>query len=175
LRQVIIPSNIFSQFLLKAESNTKKNTETLGILFGKLSKNSFTISDVFIPKQHGTPDSCDMENEMDLIDFQDKCNLITLGWIHTHPSQTAFLSSVDMHTHFPYQKMMPESVAVVCSPKYKESGVFRLTKNGLNEIGSCTQKGFHYHQKEPPLFEVGVTRIFTKIDINEIERYLFAP
>ncbi|KAK6171381.1 hypothetical protein SNE40_019583 [Patella caerulea] len=155
IRKVVVPTSIFSQFLKVAESNTNRNTETLGILFGKLSKNAFHISDVFIPKQHGTPDSCDMENEIDLIDYQDKYDLITLGWIHTHPTQTAFLSSVDMHTHFPYQKMMPESVAIVCSPKFKESGVFRLTQNGLNQIGSCKQTGFHYHQKEPPLFEQG--------------------
>jgi STAM-binding protein len=38
----------------------------------------------------------------------------------THPTQTAFLSSVDMHTHFAYQKMLPEAVAIVCSPKFQE-------------------------------------------------------
>ena len=30
-------------------------------------------------------------------------NLIVIGWIHTHPSQDAFLSSVDMHMHCSYQ------------------------------------------------------------------------
>ena len=29
-------------------------------------------------------------------------SLSVLGWIHTHPTQTAFLSSVDMHTQFGY-------------------------------------------------------------------------
>jgi len=38
----------------------------------------------------------------------------------THPTQTAFLSSVDQHTHWPYQKLLPEAVAIVCSPKFNE-------------------------------------------------------
>ena len=40
--------------------------------------------------------------------------------MQTHPSQTAFLSSVDLHTHYPYQCLMPESVAIVCSAKFNE-------------------------------------------------------
>ena len=38
-----------------------------------------------------------------------------LGWVHTHPDYNAFLSSVDMHNHYLYQCMMPESVAIVVS------------------------------------------------------------
>jgi STAM-binding protein len=30
-------------------------------------------------------------------------DLLALGWIHTHPQQTCFLSSIDVHTHMPYQ------------------------------------------------------------------------
>lgn len=40
--------------------------------------------------------------------------------LQTHPTQTAFLSSVDLHTHCSYQLMLPEAVAIVCSPKHKE-------------------------------------------------------
>ena len=70
----------------------------------------------------------------------------------THPTQTAFLSSVDLHTHCSYQMMLPESIAIVCSPKFQETGFFRLTDHGLEEISSCRQKGFHPHSKDPPLF-----------------------
>uniref|UniRef100_A0ABI7XGQ3 STAM binding protein n=1 Tax=Felis catus TaxID=9685 RepID=A0ABI7XGQ3_FELCA len=70
----------------------------------------------------------------------------------THPTQTAFLSSVDLHTHCSYQMMLPESIAIVCSPKFQETGFFKLTDHGLEEISSCRQKGFHPHSKDPPLF-----------------------
>ncbi|MEQ2276215.1 hypothetical protein XENORESO_015839, partial [Xenotaenia resolanae] len=70
----------------------------------------------------------------------------------THPTQTAFLSSVDLHTHCSYQIMLPEAIAIVCSPKFNEIGYFRLTDRGTDEISSCKQKGFHPHSKDPPLF-----------------------
>ena len=46
--------------------------------------------------------------------------LIFLFMLQTHPSQTAFLSSVDLHTHCSYQLMLPEAIAIVCSPKFNE-------------------------------------------------------
>lgn len=40
-----------------------------------------------IPKQSGTSDSCTTMNEEDIFEFQDKKDLITLGWIHVRFSQ----------------------------------------------------------------------------------------
>ena len=41
--------------------------------------------------------------------MQDKRSLYPLGWIHTHPTQTCFLSSVDVHTQCGYQVLrLPE-------------------------------------------------------------------
>lgn len=153
LRKVTVPASLMTQFLQAAESNTQREAETMGILCGKMSQGCFNITTLFIPKQKGGHDSCDMENEEELIFFQDDHNLITLGWIHTHPTQTAFLSSVDLHSHFPWQKMMPEAIAIVCSPKFQETGIFKLTDHGLDVIGACREKGFHPHSKNPPLFE----------------------
>ncbi len=47
---------------------------------------------------------------------QAEAGLYPLGWIHTHPSQTCFLSSVDVHTHCGYQTMLDEAVAIVMAP-----------------------------------------------------------
>ncbi|CAI9558868.1 unnamed protein product [Staurois parvus] len=152
LRHVMIPEDVCVTFLRLAELNTQKAVETCGILCGKLMRNEFTITHVIVPKQCGGPDYCNTENEEDLFLIQDQHGLITLGWIHTHPTQTAFLSSVDLHTHCSYQMMLPESIAIVCSPKFNETGIFRLTDYGMKEVGECRQKGFHPHCKDPPLF-----------------------
>nr|XP_034976248.1 STAM-binding protein [Zootoca vivipara] len=152
LRHVTVPRELCHKFLQLADANTARGVETCGILCGKLMKNEFTITHVIIPKQHGGPDYCNTENEEELFLIQDQYSLITLGWIHTHPTQTAFLSSVDLHTHCSYQMMLPESIAIVCSPKYQETGFFKLTDHGMEEISSCRQKGFHPHSKDPPLF-----------------------
>ncbi|XP_069817257.1 STAM-binding protein [Dendropsophus ebraccatus] len=152
LRHVRIPHEVCVKFLRLAEANTQRGVETCGILCGKLMQNEFTITHVIVPKQCGGPDYCNTENEEDLFVIQDQHGLITLGWIHTHPTQTAFLSSVDLHTHCSYQMMLPESIAIVCSPKFQETGIFRLTDYGMKEIGDCREKGFHPHCRDPPLF-----------------------
>ncbi|XP_015488687.1 AMSH-like protease isoform X2 [Parus major] len=138
LRGVILPRDLCHKFLLLAEANT--------------THNEFTITHVIVPKQTAGPDYCDMENVEELFGIQDQYDLLTLGWIHTHPTQTAFLSSVDLHTHCSYQLMLPEAIAIVCSPKHNDTGIFRLTNAGMLEVSACRKKGFHPHTKDPRLF-----------------------
>ncbi|XP_070962531.1 AMSH-like protease isoform X2 [Oncorhynchus clarkii lewisi] len=154
LRRVVIPRDLTYKFLLLADSNTARGIETCGVLCGKLTQNEFLLTHVVVPKQSAGPDYCDMENVEELFSFQDHHSLLTLGWIHTHPTQTAFLSSVDLHTHGSYQLMLPEAIAIVCSPKHNDTGVFRLTSSGMGEVARCRLKGFHPHSKDPPLFSI---------------------
>lgn len=154
LRCVVLSRDLCHKFLQLAESNTVRGIETCGMLCGKLTHNEFTITHVIVPKQSAGPDYCDMENVEELFQVQDQHDLLTLGWIHTHPTQTAFLSSVDLHTHCSYQLMLPEAIAIVCSPKHKDTGIFRLTNAGMLEVSACKKKGFHPHTKEPRLFSI---------------------
>ncbi|XP_028914981.1 AMSH-like protease [Ornithorhynchus anatinus] len=154
LRCVVLPRDLCHKFLMLADSNTVRGIETCGILCGKLTHNEFTITHVIVPKQSAGPDYCDMENVEELFNVQDQHGLLTLGWIHTHPTQTAFLSSVDLHTHCSYQLMLPEAIAIVCSPKHNDTGIFRLTNAGMLEVSACKKKGFHPHTKDPRLFNI---------------------
>jgi len=163
LRTIFCPANIDQDFRRIAVNNTARNIETCGLLFGNIKNDIFVITHVLVPHQTGKPDSCDVTRDEDLFEFSEYCNGVCLGWIHTHPSQTAFLSSVDMHTHYPNQLILPESVAIVCSDKYKETGYFMLTpEHGMKVIGNCRLKGFHPHQNNPPLFEECSHVIVTK-------------
>jgi STAM-binding protein len=66
---------------------------------------------------------------------------LTLGWIHTHPTQTCFLSSIDLHTHFSYQVMLPEAIAIVMAPtSVPDSGIFSLSKKGMEVLGVSDQR-----------------------------------
>ena len=113
------------------------------------------VTALVLPEQSGTSDSCTTSGEEALFEALDSRDLITLGWIHTHPSQTAFLSSVDLHTHAGYQLMLPEALAIVLAPAKAETGFFHLTPGaGLNEVGACRQSGFHPHTQVPPCFQV---------------------
>ncbi|XP_068631119.1 STAM-binding protein-like A [Battus philenor] len=153
LRTVLVPASLLARFQLLAAPNTARNIELCGILAGILERDQLKITHVIIPKQTGTADSCSTNNEEEIFHYQDQHNLITLGWIHTHPTQTAFLSSVDLHTQCSYQLMMPEAIAIVCAPKYNEIGYFALTPEyGMQFIANCRQSGFHPHPNDPPLF-----------------------
>ncbi|KAF9383624.1 hypothetical protein CPB97_006320 [Podila verticillata] len=155
LRTMTVPLRLLDRFLNIVRPNTIKKLETCGILAGVLSRNKLTVTTLIIPKQTATSDTCSTTNEDELFEFQMERDLMTLGWIHTHPTQTCFMSSVDLHTHCSYQLMLPEAIAIVCAPSHeKDYGVFRLTDPpGLQVITQCRQKPlFHQHPGENDIY-----------------------
>lgn len=150
LRTVMLPPDLRTSFLNLAHPNTLRNFETCGILCGTLISNALFINHLIIPDQTSTSDTCDTTEEGDnaLFDYCDSHELLVCGWIHTHPTQSCFLSSRDLHTSSGYQVMLPEAIAIVCSPRQNPDwGIFRLTDPpGLNAVLNCHQKGlFHPH------------------------------
>lgn len=148
LRTVFVPKELQSKFLEIAHPNTVKNLETCGILCGKLSRNAFFLTDLVIPCQISTSDTCATTDEELLLEYVDSNDLFILGWIHTHPTQTCFMSSVDMHTQSSYQIMLSEAIAIVCAPQHSEDiGYFRLTNPpGIDVIKTCRNPAqFHQH------------------------------
>lgn len=122
LRTVFLPPTLRTEFLKYAESNTRQNLETCGMLCGTVISNALFIQQVVIPEQENTSDTCEMINESAFFDYVDSQeNAMVLGWIHTHPTQTCFMSSRDLHTHCAYQIMIPESIAIVCAPSKSPS------------------------------------------------------
>ncbi|CAO2832148.1 unnamed protein product [Amaranthus hypochondriacus] len=154
-----IPVRMMEDFLRLAQQNTTKNLETCGVLAGSLKNRVFHITTLIIPKQESTSDSCQTLNEEEIFDVQDKASLFPLGWIHTHPTQTCFMSSVDLHTHYSYQIMLPEAIAIVMAPTDSSSphGIFHLSDpGGVSVIRNCEQRGFHPHEEPSdgsPLYE----------------------
>jgi len=102
---------------------------------------------------------CQTLNEEEIFEVQDRLSLFPLGWIHTHPTQTCFMSSVDLHTHYSYQIMLPEAVAIVMAPTDESTphGIFHLSDpSGVSVIRNCQQRGFHPHEESEdgnPIYE----------------------
>ncbi|TDL27903.1 Mov34-domain-containing protein [Rickenella mellea] len=152
LRNVKLPRDTLSRFIAIANVNTARNRETCGLLLGKAKGDKYIVTTLLIPKQHSTSDTCTMDEEELVLEFTEQRSLITLGWIHTHPTQSCFMSSVDLHTHSGFQRMLPESFAVVCAPQSTPNfGIFRLTDPpGLQTILKCNAKeAFHPHPDLP--------------------------
>lgn len=121
IRSLFIPTQLRDSFLKIASKNTAAGLEMCGILCGSPVNNAIFIRCLLIPDQKCTSDTCETVNESAVFDYCIGEDLMMIGWIHTHPTQTCFMSSRDLHTHAGYQVMMPESVAIVCSPRYEPS------------------------------------------------------
>ena len=174
LRDVHIPAALLDDFLRAASAATSRNVEFCGILAGRLvgaggddgpsssshASRTFSICTLIIPKQEGTSDTVAALAEEEIFAAQDARGLFPLGWVHTHPSQSCFLSSVDVHTQSGYQTMLDEAVAVVCAPRDvgRRCGIFRLsTPGGLRLVQRCERRGFHPHPSTAtgqPLYEL---------------------
>ncbi|XP_039163233.1 AMSH-like ubiquitin thioesterase 2 isoform X2 [Eucalyptus grandis] len=118
-----ISARLMEEFLELAKENTDKDLETCGILGAFLDKGILYVTTLIIPKQESTSNS-------------------------THPSQSCFMSSVDLHTQYSYQVMEPEAFAIVMAPTdaSRNYGIFRLSEpGGMNVLRECRETGFHTH------------------------------
>uniref|UniRef100_A0A2N9ILJ2 AMSH-like ubiquitin thioesterase 2 n=1 Tax=Fagus sylvatica TaxID=28930 RepID=A0A2N9ILJ2_FAGSY len=60
------------------------------------------------------------------------------------------MSSVDLHTQYSYQAMLPEAFAIVMAPtdKSRSYGIFRLSDpGGMSLLKKCQETGFHSHEE----------------------------
>ncbi|KAL1317181.1 AMSH-like ubiquitin thioesterase 2 isoform X1 [Arachis ipaensis] len=159
VRDVHISMRLMEDFLHLAKENTEKDVETCGILGAVHENGTLYMTTLIIPKQESASNSCQATNEEEVFKILNERSLYPVGWIHTHPSQSCFMSSVDLHTQYSYQMMIPEAFAIVLAPTdtSRSCGLFRLTDpEGMNILKNCMDKGFHPH-KDPdngnPLYE----------------------
>jgi STAM-binding protein len=155
---VYCPTEILEAFIDLSRSNTDKSVETCGILAGReVNKgDSLLIDALIIPIQEGYVDRCLMTDELSLFEAQIDRKVMTIGWIHSHPTyvriilnkfKDLFLSSVDLHNQLGYQLQLPEALAIVYSPisKLSQTKAFRLRDDSVADIQTCKQGGFHEH------------------------------
>ncbi|KAF3431275.1 hypothetical protein FNV43_RR26005 [Rhamnella rubrinervis] len=150
LQDVHIPARLMEDFLDLAKENTEKDLETCGILGAFLKKETLYVTTLIIPKQESTSSSCQAINYEEFFIIQKERSLLPVGWIHTHPSQSCFLSSVDLHTQYSYQVMIPEAFAIVMAPTdtSRSYGIFRLSEpGGMGILRECQENGFHPHKE----------------------------
>ncbi|OMO80246.1 hypothetical protein COLO4_24172 [Corchorus olitorius] len=135
-RELQNSAQLMDDFLELAKDNTKKDLETCGVLGAFLEKGTYYVTTLIIPKQESTSNS-------------------------THPSQSCFMSSIDLHTQYSYQVMVPEAFAIVVAPtdNSRNYGIFRISDpSGMSVLKECQEKGsqFHSHSETEnghPLYE----------------------
>ena len=85
MRTVICPIEVVAEFLKVAHPNTSTKIETCAILAGSEINGQLVITSLIVPTQTGKQDMCSMDDEVELFECQIAEDLMTLGWIHTHP------------------------------------------------------------------------------------------
>ncbi|CAM9528044.1 unnamed protein product [Phaeothamnion confervicola] len=157
LRRVRVPASLIVEFERLARPNTlsgRDGVETCGILAGRLRHGELETTTLILPQQTGTSDTCCTTDEVELFNVMLARGLITIGWVHTHPRQSNFLSSVDLHSGIGYQLMLPEAIAIVLAPtdKARQVGVYRLTPAGMAIVQACRLKSFHEHRTDVEIY-----------------------
>ncbi|MCY3414093.1 MAG: Mov34/MPN/PAD-1 family protein [Candidatus Heimdallarchaeota archaeon] len=163
-----------------------KGKETAGLLIGEEKDNIVYIDDVRIGEQEANAVHVQITTEelvMAAIEVSERTDGKSIvGWIHTHPGMSAFLSSTDINTQLIYQAQMPNSVAIVIDANtYKETGlledldlgVFRVINNkavrqnySIRTTADFAIKSYVFSKSNP---------ITTKIVTKEVINDAYAP
>lgn len=172
LQDVHISGRLMEDFIDLAKDNTEKDLETCGVLGAFLERGTFYVTTLIIPKQESTSSSCQAINEAEVFSIQNERSLFPVGWIHTHPSQSCFMSSIDLHTQFSYQMMVPEAFAIVVAPTddSRKCGIFRISNpSGMKVLRECKENdGFHPHSETSdgsPIYET-CTHVYTNSNLR---------
>ena len=121
------------------------SNEVAGLLVGKYLKRNdiLEVWDAITGGQKSTPGFVYLEEEAIAAAaewvLKNRPGLYIVGWYHSHPGFSIFLSAIDIETQKLYQKMFPKAVALVVDPlKYAETrklqdlkfSVFRIDRRG---------------------------------------------
>lgn len=149
---ILVSPELVERFMEISSENSSNKIETGGLLAGIIVESSrYQVTHLIIPKQKGRSDYWEALNEVDIQEYFFSQELLLLGCIHTHPPPwTSFLSSVDLHQLFDFQKDNPSSVSIVIAPAHMPSHVpaygYSLTDMGLTVLSECRKTGVHQHR-----------------------------
>lgn len=116
----------YSKIIDWTSSNTER--EVGGYLIGKIDKEKILITEAIFAAAESNPTFVSFDNmiQFELLEQLEKRgkNEIILGWWHTHPGMTVFMSGTDVATQQIYQALLPEAVAMV-----NDGNAFARTRN----------------------------------------------
>ena len=117
------------------------SVEVAGLMIGRERGGVIEVWDAVTGPQVGTAGSVQLD-ELFMAKVADALHsanlgLYIVGWYHSHPGLSVFMSAVDVRTQLAYQAIYPKSVALVIDP----SGYLR-TKN----VGDAVFKVFHVNK-----------------------------
>ena len=118
-------------------------TEVAGLLIGREAGSWLEVWDAATGPQFGTAGYVKLDEEFmarvaEAL-HEARIGLYIVGWYHSHPGLSVFMSPVDVRTQMAYQSLYPKAIALVIDPsKYLRTGhisnidfrVFRVSDDG---------------------------------------------
>ena len=139
-----IPSNLLKRFIEHAWPHSPR--EFMAWITGRIevdkeSKKEISYADgLFFPKQTGSLSDVvevdDGTSSQALVKYCEETGCQLVGWIHSHPTFSAFFSSVDQHMMWKLQKDVPLAYGLVIDEK-KQARCLRLSPAGMKCIEEC--------------------------------------
>jgi proteasome lid subunit RPN8/RPN11 len=125
--------------LTYANSNIPKRdwVEVIGLLTGQMRQEGTPLEQLIVddywPVDQGDAVSVEIVDQKIFTDIfhKKKSDQFIIGWAHSHPSYSPFLSDDDFRTHLRYQTFWNKSIALVIDPLLISSddygiGIFRI-------------------------------------------------
>jgi proteasome lid subunit RPN8/RPN11 len=118
---------------------SRPGKETAGLLIGEIVGKDLYVDEIHVGAQVGNAVHVEINEEtliaatIEMSERED--GKVIIGWFHTHPGMSSFMSPTDVHTQKIYQAFFPEAIAIVIDPvKFSETnniedldfGVYRL-------------------------------------------------
>ncbi len=134
LETVILKKSAFKKIKKIAKTKfEKEDKEVIGFLIGYFDDEIIQVNDIIIPEQSASKIYVEVKEEVSLVDAliqsnRKGTNEVAVGWFHSHPGFSCFLSATDIETQENWQRVNSRNIALVYDPKTIEVKAFRIKK-----------------------------------------------
>lgn len=124
--------------------------ETAGLLIGEEKDGIVYVDDIRVGDQKGNAVHVEISEEElthAVIDVSERTDgKVIVGWWHTHPNLSSFLSPTDIKTQLNYQALMPNAIAIVIDPvKYSKTMKLENLDFKVFRVEDGKAKQFNYY------------------------------
>ncbi|OLS28442.1 MAG: hypothetical protein HeimC2_06610 [Candidatus Heimdallarchaeota archaeon LC_2] len=149
--EVYISLSAMAQMIKFDISNPGK--ETAGLLIGEEINNVVHVDEIRVGKQKGNAVHVEISDEeltMAAIEVSTREDgKVIVGWWHTHPGLTSFMSGTDVKTQSMYQALMPSAIAIVIDDvKYEKTGSINDLDFGVYRLIDGKSQRLEYRIKD---------------------------
>jgi proteasome lid subunit RPN8/RPN11 len=146
---------------------SKPNVETAGLLLGKYEDNVLYIEEMEVGDQQANAVHVEISEQAlteAVVRMSSRVDdRVIVGWWHTHPNLSSFMSSTDISTQSRYQSLFPQAVAIVVDPvKYSKTKKIEDLDFGVYQVD-----GQKYHRLPYEIYMATSSKYSSELLLNQ--------